>query len=667
MTYAANLGRGDIVYPGLIAAWSAKGKSNDDADREILKDLTGNGHDITLNGFAFAEMSGYGGYNVNFLNFNTYSEAVIEKTDAKITIYNTNEKKTNIWKYISGANAGTIVNYKSYKIKVSGLNEDEFIRYKYSIGDDFKNTNILYIKNGVTEIPEIYGTVVTDKIPYTTLFDYQLALNINKKITIEQIPNYEDALVFDGVDDYGINENMPILTDYTIIAKRKYYTGACLFTKGEDVYNSAFIFEGEVFNSNTYNFGRGQDVNLLKDLDISWQTKLFYNEQPLLSGNAPDKKGAFIGKISEVDKRFFKGAFYSAYLFDRSLDEQEIKSFVRKYIDHEYLLPSEIPTPDCYYDFSQGSNDDADRNTIKDYSGNGNDAVAHNFAFSGMSGYGGYLFIPKAAYGFTTVAQGVVSATNNSITVLKTPIKEQLKQNFFYTTVTAGQTLASFKIKVSGLSDTGFNIVSNLFTDINIGKDGIYEISSITNNGESNINPGFNLEKSSYENQEDVNITVELLPEYEGALVFDGVDDYVSLDAFDSGFKTVFMVMSTLTPKNPGKNEKYYHQKGGTNVWGWNERLAYQYDESITLINGIKNTTLTKNQLALKKHLAVNYKDIEVEQLIPKIGGDPSTYRFGNMALYKFLGFKEVLTEEQINAIIKKYNLLDGVDEIEVR
>ncbi len=56
---------GNIVYPGLIAAWSAKGKTNDDEDRAILKDLTGNGHDITLNGFSFSEMSGYGGYQYN--------------------------------------------------------------------------------------------------------------------------------------------------------------------------------------------------------------------------------------------------------------------------------------------------------------------------------------------------------------------------------------------------------------------------------------------------------------------------------------------------------------------------------------------------------------------------------------------------------------------------
>lgn len=66
MAYAANKRSDDIIYPGLIAAWSAKGKTNDDEDRAILKDLTGNGHDITLNGFAFSEMSGYGGYSENF-------------------------------------------------------------------------------------------------------------------------------------------------------------------------------------------------------------------------------------------------------------------------------------------------------------------------------------------------------------------------------------------------------------------------------------------------------------------------------------------------------------------------------------------------------------------------------------------------------------------------
>lgn len=549
---------GNISYPGLIAAWSAKGKTNDDEDRATLKDLTGNGHDITLNGFAFSEMSGYGGYKTNMLNWKyNNNSAVILSSANKFITYSTREIATHFWDYVLNPPIGTI-HRPSFKLKISGLNEDEVIYYRYQDGEDFSvlhDRNPLY--NGINIFPEINAEIVTEKLPYITVFEINSQIILNKEITFEILPEYPDALVFDGVDDYGINKNMPILTDYTFIAKRKDYAGACLFTKGEDIYNSAFIFEGKTFNNNTYNFGKAQDVNLLKDLDISWQTKLFYNEQPLLSGGTSDKKGAFIGKISKKDNRFWKGAFYSAYLFDRSLDEQEIKAFIRKYIDPEYLLPSEIPTPDCYYDFSQGSNDDADRDTIKDYSGNGNDAVAHNFAW--------------------------------------------------------------------------------------------------------------NEEGSGYK---------------DGVLYFDGVDDYISLDAFDSGFKTVFIVCKPLII-----NKVIYGHRVTTSgidfcIFNQKDNIAYtkmiNLDKSKVYINNKTNSTLKTQDLINKKHLInINYSgNVPILSSLSKIkhpiiGEDSATLNSGqnyymNMALYKFLGFKEALTEEQMQAVIKKYNLLDEVDEIEV-
>lgn len=65
-----------ISYPGLIAAWSAEGKTNQDSDRHILRDLTGNGHDLDLNGFAFNNTdSGYSvGRKDNFLDWDTSSQ-----------------------------------------------------------------------------------------------------------------------------------------------------------------------------------------------------------------------------------------------------------------------------------------------------------------------------------------------------------------------------------------------------------------------------------------------------------------------------------------------------------------------------------------------------------------------------------------------------------------
>lgn len=207
---------GNIVYPGLIAAWSAKGKTNDDEDRAILKDLTGNRHDITLNGFAFnTEGSGYNN------------------------------------------------------------------------------------------------------------------------------PQYPDALVFDGVDDYGINENMPILTDCTVIAKRKFINGGrgALLTKADNTVQGAFVFEGgDLFITKLWLFGRDNNIDVISD-DISWMNTLSYNEKPLNKGRVADTNIISLGGY-----RYWQGAFYSAYLFDRSLDEQEIKAFIRKYIDPEYLLPSEQTT-----------------------------------------------------------------------------------------------------------------------------------------------------------------------------------------------------------------------------------------------------------------------------------------------------------------------------------
>lgn len=422
MAYAANLGRGDIVYPGLIAAWSAKGKSNEDVDRNILKDLTGNGHDITLNNFAWNTESGYSN------------------------------------------------------------------------------------------------------------------------------PKYPDALVFDGVDDWGISKSLPILTDYTIIVKRvfldneKGYSGTVAAKGANPEILGAFCFER---NDNTFfsqhSFGEGSRLRIEKDVEISWQTTLSYLGKAIPRGDLLDEPTFTIGTAFNRFS-FLKGAIYSAYLFNRSLDEQEIKAFIRKHIDPEYLLPSEIPTPDVYYDFTNGDNSKGEaNNVITDLSGNGNDAVAHNFAWNEESGYNG------------------------------------------------------------------------------------------------------------------------------GGLKFDGVDDYVSLDAFDSGFKTVFIKCKWGTP-----SRFIYDQRDNTKDFenALNTSGSHAYDgrnaSGSTYINGMLNTLLTSGQLRTKRHLITSILPLGDKTSIPYIGSSNTQSLNLDITLYKFLGFKETLTEEQIQAVIKKYNLLDGVDNIDV-
>ena len=665
ITNALKRSDGNINYPGIIAAWSAKGKTNDDADRAILKDLTGNGHDITLNGFDFSEMSGYGGYKTNMLNWKyNKNSAVILSSQNKFITYNTLEIATHFWDYVSEPPLGTI-HRPSFKLKISGLNEDEAVYYSYVDGEDFSVRHEGNLYNGINIFPEINAEIVTEKLPYTTVFEIQSQRILNKEITFEILPEYPDALVFDGVDDYGINENMPILTDYTIIVKR-YRIGdkGCVIAKtgyptSIDGNNWDFILEGgSDYASSTWSLSVSNKKNIISE-DITFQTKNSYNGETIsyLSSYKGKANCLTIAKLYPNDSRLLRGAFYSAYLFDRSLDEQEIKSFIRKYIDPEYLLPSEILTPDCYYDFSQGSNDDENRDTIKDYSGNGNDAVAHNFAWKGMSGYGGHNCYFSSNSGVDRY-EGSFTKDKAHITKIINEVNKNLINIYI---------INNFNIKISGL--TGNNLVR-------IGPPNVstLSLSNGTHKIDSSLFPeGYNYSIGILGDIGECDITIEILPEYPGALVFDGVDDYISLDAFDSGFKTMFMKFKPINTINAGyydqikKGEsKYYFSVSGNSS---DIAFSYRNTNGKTYINGILNTSILSKDVVNKTVCIgiVNENVTADNTTIPKIGdGTHFTPWFANMALYKFLGFKEALTEEQIQAVIKKYNLLDGVDEIEV-
>lgn len=384
-----NLGGGHISYPGLIAAWSAKGKTNEDTDRNVLKDLTGNGHDITLNGFAFSKNSGYGKYEVDFT------------TDFREQAKNTLIITKNIAKTTPNYKGGwlmmrTTYSTPSFKVLLTGLSNDGgYVSYTYKKDKDSSYSEFRLKNNEINVLPAHTDDMIAQG------FIYYFGKDGYREITLELIPEYPDALVFDGVDDYGVNEDIPQLSDFTIIVTREF---PFELLSG----NRNFIMSGnknDIGNEMWYAVERGYapgryTISAKKQVEITeyfnpkkstiFQTKNTYNGivNIISSTQELSQKGCVFGVCDK--ERFMSFVFYSAYLFDRSLDEQEIKAFIRKYIDSEYLLPSEIPTPDCYYDFTNGDNSKGEaNNVITDLSGNGNGATAHNFAWNEESGYNG--------------------------------------------------------------------------------------------------------------------------------------------------------------------------------------------------------------------------------------------------------------------------------------
>lgn len=149
--------------------------------------------------------------------------------------------------------------------------------------------------------------------------------------------SYEGALVFDGVDDYGICNNLPILDDYTVICRRvlENNTKNVVASKSVVAGNGAFIFE--YGNNATYSFSEytsGLAVNL-KD-SVSYQTKNSYNGSTITVSNADDTDTLTLGIIREGDSRLLKGAIYYFALYNKSLTPEEIET-EKERLNEEWL------------------------------------------------------------------------------------------------------------------------------------------------------------------------------------------------------------------------------------------------------------------------------------------------------------------------------------------
>ena len=288
------------------------------AANPVLADLSGNGHDIECFNFGWAGMSGIGGYvfgrplekwyksSKNNGSYTTEGNVLhITKLNTNNSAYyvTNNETKTNnSIVEITGNNYTT----KPFKIKISGLPEGKSVRLSGIISNNTVSPNISvlyenkYFGNGEHIVES--SSVVWDNeelepivVNYPNiLIDSDTADDVD--ITIEILPEYPNALVSDGVDDYCYTNGLPILTDYTVIAKRKILAdntpvgnNACIACKGNDGSKHAFVFErlGSGGDFMEYNFGSYNSITIHSD-EITYCTKSSYNGQSITAGTSVD-------------------------------------------------------------------------------------------------------------------------------------------------------------------------------------------------------------------------------------------------------------------------------------------------------------------------------------------------------------------------------------------
>lgn len=341
---------------------------------------------------------------------------------------------------------------------------------------------------------------------------------------------YPGALVFDGVDDYGACDNFPVLTKekgYTVVALRQWISMgegiSGLVSNVKNWFNDgAFVLE---YNSNNatnkfvnipVSFG---NVNIEMDLpnNFTYQTSKSYKGVPITTGSFKGTNSLFVGKLNNIIGNCSNVAIWELVFLDHDATEEELTKikdyFVKTY---PWLFPDQAWT------VVGKTNEDEDRATIANITGNGNDLVLSNFAFSGNSGYGSYVC------NFNDTSTWIYYSYNGTIEITSSTIhvtEAKTARPFFEKNASSGG-YNKVKIKVTGIKDgeiLKFMSDEDRDNTINIEKDGIYSLP-----GSDKLYYGFRLSNSTNTYPFNCDITIEQIPEYEGYLVTDGVDDIAS-------------------------------------------------------------------------------------------------------------------------------------------
>lgn len=370
---------------GIVARYSASGLTNEQmAANPVWVDKTGNGHDLQMKNFAWGGMSGVGGYEMNFNlwtnNVPSIPDISMSTTTTSVSVSVGNSTYNNNLIYIHMNNWD--IN-KNHWLKVTSTYEDGDLVFKFY--NDNNSKNIELPANGYVNIPaypEFKGNYM------------YISTTSNKQgsFTIEQLPLYPGALVFDGVDDYGTCDNFPILTKekgYTVVALRQWITynpnaiSAIATNASDQSFNGAFTFEN--YNKGaeqTISYGATQITLQYSKSPFSWQTTSKNNGVNIANGNKDATNSLVLGRSYPQRNEFANFAIWELVFLDHDATEEELTKikdyFVKTY---PWLFPDQAWT------VTGKTNEDEDRATIANITGNGNDLVLSNFGFAEGSGY----------------------------------------------------------------------------------------------------------------------------------------------------------------------------------------------------------------------------------------------------------------------------------------
>ena len=341
------------VLASLKAVCICYGKSNDDPDRAVVKNLVDPDNPFVISNAAFKLNSGFGKYEVDFTSW-IQTNGVIASSDkvqnsiiGRFLYFNTVNKKEDV---------------PSFKVNIT-LGQQGKLQYNY-IEEDGTSTYIVYSESGIYTIPASYFSKYTGGNAWFGFYQ------IEGTSIIEQIPSFEGAFVTDGIDDLitstkTVQEMLGGSNEITVVSLITHISGTGKYNIIGDGGIQVSDYSGQTFMAGTSSSGE-------KIVELGDKEKLQAVQYTTFDSKLT---------IGLEDSSY---AYYGTFVFNK---ENVPVDWIHQVI--AYFNLDRCVEPTVWYDVQkQGlSNDTPDSDWyLKDYSGNGYDMTLYNYAKTPESG-----------------------------------------------------------------------------------------------------------------------------------------------------------------------------------------------------------------------------------------------------------------------------------------
>ncbi len=297
-------------------------KNNMDIDRNKVFNKLNSDQFIELYNFSWSLMSGYGGYNENYLTYSKV-ENVFVTDDHSITIMNF--VPANNWVVFKYGNSAL----KSTKIKVTGLTSDDQLEYGYSPSNEGARVMMPIPKDGIYDLPES----IVNQSTFTIGFFIKSALT--KNVIIEQVPAYPDCLVFDGVDDYTSivpdfnKEQGTMIIQYTSMDDLKQILFQAMEEGDVSIFSNCFLVKDDAIQTRAENsvvkgLMNTPDENKITALCWDSDGMNLFNNGKYLPSDAINKHVKYRFAKDSNSANYARFALKKILIFDKKLNEKQI-------------------------------------------------------------------------------------------------------------------------------------------------------------------------------------------------------------------------------------------------------------------------------------------------------------------------------------------------------